>query len=342
MARLIIWLAALWLAWPAASQAAAQATPTTLIINAFLPPQHLFNVAVMKPWAADVARVTQGRVKIIFPPTSVGSPQQQWDVVRKRIVDGAYIFNGLIQNKVSLPQLAHLPLGSTTAQAMSVALWRTYEKYFAPAHEYRDVHLLALVVFPAGEIYSLKRPITSLQSMHGMKLWALPGVAANLMDRGGAGVVATPAAKMSELVAGGTVDGFAGIPDMDAARFNVVRYAHSETVVPGGITAPSFSLFVNRQVWQSIAPADRQAITALSGEAFARRMAVIDQADAHARAQAVSHGLKLIEPSPAFMDELRTLARPMDEQWLDAAARRHVDGAAALAFYRAQAQEAAQ
>jgi TRAP-type C4-dicarboxylate transport system substrate-binding protein len=324
-----------------AFSATASAT-TSLVVSAFLPPQHLFNVVVMKPWAAEVERATEGRVRIVYPPTSVGSPQQQWDVVRKRIVDGAYIFNGLIQNRVSLPQLAHLPLGSTTATGMSVALWRTYEKYFKPADEYKDVHLLALVVFPAGEIYSLKRPITSRQSMHGMKLWALPGVAANLMDRAGAGVVATPAAKMSELVAGGTVDGFVGIPDMDAGRFNVVRYARSETVVPGGITAPSFSLFVNKTVWQSISEADRKAITALSGEAFARRMRVIDEANGQARADAVAKGLKVVEASVAFLGELSELAKPMEEQWLAGAARREVDGKAALHFYRDQARQEAQ
>ncbi|WP_395065011.1 TRAP transporter substrate-binding protein DctP [Paraburkholderia silvatlantica] len=329
-------LATLGMALPAMAHAA-----TTLVVNAFLPPQHIFNVDVMKPWAEDVERVTQGRVKVVFPPTSIGSPQQQWDVVRKRIVDGAYIFNGLIQNKASLVQLAHLPLGSSSAEGMSVALWRTYEKYFAQADEYRDVHLLALVVFPAGEIYSLKQPVTSLAAIRGVKYWALPGVASALMDRGGAGVVATPAAKMSELVAGGTVDGFVGIPEMDAARFNVVRYARYETSVPGGITAPSFSLFVNRQVWASIAPADRAAITALSGEAFAHRMAVIDAANQHAREEAVAKGLKVIAPTPAFVDALRALAQPMDARWIAHADDLHVDGAAALAYYRDEAKQEA-
>lgn len=329
--------AALWMAWPAVADAT-----TTLVINAFLPPQHIFNVSVMKPWAADVERVTQGRVKIVFPPTSIGSPQQQWDVVKKRIVDGAYIFNGLIQNKASLVQLAHLPLGSSTAEGMSIALWRTYKKYFEQADEYRDVHLLALVVFPAGEIYGLHQPVTSLASIHGVKFWALPGVASTLMDRGGAGVVATPAAKMSELVAGGTVDGFAGIPEMDAARFNVLRYARYETPVPGGITAPGFSLFVNRRVWESIAPADRDAIEALSGEAFAHRMSALDTLNEASRAQAVAHGLKLVEPTPAFVDSLRALAQPLDQQWLANAARLHVDGPAALGYYRSVAQQEAQ
>lgn len=338
MYRLITHLSmVLWLALPSLAHAT-----TTLVINAFLPPQHIFNVAVMRPWAADVERVTQGRVSVVFPPTSIGSPQQQWDVVRKRIVDGAYIFNGLIQNKTSLVQLAHLPLGSSTAVGMSVALWRTYVKYFEPAGEYRDVHLLALVVFPSGSIYSLKRPATSMDSIRGVKLWALPGVASTLMDRAGAGVVATPASKMSELVAGGTVDGFVGIPDMDAVRFNVMRYARYETAVPGGVTAPSFSLFVNRQVWGSISQADRDAITALSGEAFARRMAVLDAANTRAHAESVAQGLKQVDPPATFVEALRNLAQPMNRKWLANAARLHVNGPEGLAYYRAQAQQEAQ
>jgi len=320
---------------PAAAHAA-----TTLVINAFLPPPHVFNTKVLKPWAADVEKATDGRVKIMFPPNSVAAPNQLWNSVKNSIVDGAYLFNGNIENKLHLPQLAHLPLGSTTSKAMSIALWRTYDKYFKQANEYREVQLLALFVFPGGHIYGMKGPVNSPQALQGLRMWALPGVPARMMEAAKAGVVATPAAKMSEIVAGGTVDAFAGIPEMDVNAFKVGRYATAETVVPGALSAPSFSLIINKQKWQSISAADRAAIMKLSGESFAKRMGVVDQVNQAARTALEKEGVKSTEASPQLMDELKKLAAPLDQAWIAEAGKLHVDGKAALDYYRAQAKEA--
>ena len=142
---------------------------TTLVINTYLPAQHPLNAQVLKPWAADVARVTQGRVDIDFPPASLAAPQQLWEAVTGRVVDGAYIFNGNFYRQLPLMQVAHLPFGSSTARSMSVALWKTYQDYFKSANEYKDVELLALFVIPTGQIYGLKHPIDSIETLRGKK-----------------------------------------------------------------------------------------------------------------------------------------------------------------------------
>ncbi|MDE1950093.1 MAG: TRAP transporter substrate-binding protein DctP [Burkholderiales bacterium] len=315
--------------------AGAQAA-TTLVINAFLPPTDPFNVGVVKPWAADIEKATAGRVRIQFPPTSLAAPDQLWNSVRNSIVDGAYFFNGTVQGQLKLVQMAHLPFTSTSARANSIALWRTYEKFFAAADEYKDVHLLALVVLPSSRLYSLKQPLESTRDLQGHKVWALPGVPAKVMELAKAGVVSTPAAKMSEIVAGGTVDAFVGIPDMYAEGFKVIRYAKSATTIPGGIGTASFSLVINKQKWDSLPKADRDIITKLSGEAFAARTGALDEADAAAHQRALDHGLAYRAAAPAFVDEIRRIAAPIEQSWLADAQSRHVDGRAALDFYIAQ------
>lgn len=309
---------------------------TTLVINAFLPAQHTMNVKVLKPWADEVAKATGGRVKVQIPPASVAAPDQLWNSVRNGVVDGAYVFNGTVPNQLKLMQMPQLPFLGSNARANSVALWRTYDKYFKAANEYKDVHLLSVVVFPAGIMYSLKGPINSEHDLQGVKVWALPGVPAKLMTMAKAGVISTPAAKMSEIVAGGTVDAFVGIPDMDADGFKVIRYAKSATTVPGGLTTPSFSLILNRQKWESISQQDRDTITKLSGEAFASRMVAFDQVESAAHAAAVKGGLQYHAASPQFVAELDKGASVLTNEWLANAKSAKVDGAAALAYYRAQ------
>jgi TRAP-type C4-dicarboxylate transport system substrate-binding protein len=311
---------------------------TTLVLNAFLPAQDTLNVKVIKPWAEDVAKQTHGRVKIRILPTSIAAPDQLWNSVKNSVVDGAYIFNGTVQKKLKLMQMAHLPFVSSSAEGNSVGLWRTYENYFAPAGEYRDVHLLGLMVLPSGIMYSMKQPIQSVQDLHGVKVWALPGVPSKTMALAGAGVISTPAAKMSEIVAGGTVDAFAGIPDMHARTFKVLRYARSATVLPGGLSAPSFSLILNKRVWQALSQEDRDIITKLSGEALARRMRAIDGVEAAAHEEALKGGLKYKDASPQFVAEMKSIAAPLEKSWLASAGKLNVDGTAALAYYRSESR----
>jgi TRAP-type C4-dicarboxylate transport system substrate-binding protein len=312
---------------------AAQAQ-TTLVINAFLPPQDTLNVKVIKPWAEDVAKETEGRVKIRILPTSIAAPDQLWNSVKNGVVDGAYVFNGTVQRKLKLMQMPHLPFVSSSAEGNSVGLWRTYEKYFAPAAEYRDVHLLGVMVLPSGIMYSMKHPIQAAKDLQGVKVWALPGVPSKSMALAQAGVVSTPAAKMPEIVAGGTVDAFVGIPDMHARTFKVVRYARSATVLPGGLSAPSFSLILNNKTWDAIPQRDRDIITGLSGAALAKRMQAVDQVEAASHEEAVKHGLKYQSASPQFIAEMKQITAPLQSAWLANAAKLKVDGQAALAYYQ--------
>lgn len=318
--------------------AAARAS-TTLVLNAFMPAQDVMNVGVIKPWAQEVMRETHGRVKIIIPPTSLCAPDQIWNSVRSGVVDAAYLFNGTEQGKLGLMQMPHLPFLASNARGDSIAFWQTYEKFFRPADEYSDVHLLGLMVIPSGIIYSMKQPIRSIDDVKGVKMWALPGMPARVMQLSGAGVVSTPAAAMSELVAGGTVDGFAGIPDIYAESFKVARYARYATVVPGGLSTSGFSLIINKQKWESLTPEDRNVITRLSGAALAARMSAFDDAEKRAHAKAISEGVRYEEASPLLTRQLQGVSASLSQSWMKTAASLGVDGQAALAFYREQSKE---
>ena len=309
---------------------------TTLVINAFLPAQDTMNTQILRPWADAVTKATDGRVKVQIPPSSVAAPDQLWNSVRSGVVDGAYLYNGLLTNQLKLMHMPQLPFLGPSANANSVALWRTYDKYFKAADEYKSVHLLGVMVMPSGILYSLKGPIESEHDLQGVKVWALPGVPAKMMAMAKAGVNATPAARMSEIVAGGMVDVMVGNPDMYSDTFKVMRYAKSATMVPGGFSTPSWSLVLNRPKWESISPADREIITKLSGEALAERAAAFDNVEAAAHAAAVQSGVKYLSASPQFVTALEKSGAVLTNQWLATAKTEKVDGAAALAYYKAQ------
>lgn len=319
----------------ALSASTASAQQTNLVFNSFVQPKHPLNVLVLLPWAADVEKATQGRVKITIPPTTAAPPPQVMDATQKGIVDGGYVFNGFVANQIKLAQLGHLPWGNGPTEAMSVALWRTHERFFAKADEHKAVQLVGFFLLPQGEIYSMKAPITSVKDLAGIKVWALPGTAARAMEALKAGVVATPAVRSHETISAGTVDAFVGTSVSDNRAFNTLQYAKSITQLPGGLNSPSFSMFFNKSKWTALSAADREAITKLTGEHFARRFAAIDKAEIEALAEATDKlKIQIVKASPEFVADLKTAVKFLEDEWIADAKKLDVDGEAALKFYR--------
>lgn len=315
----------------------ALAQSSNLLLNSFLAPQHPVTNMVIKPWAEKIGQVTEGRVKVDVAPSSLAAPHQQLASVNKGVFDIAYQFHGLMAEQVKLNQIAHLPFVNSTAKGSSVALWRTYQKHFVKANELGSVHVLAMFVLPPGVMYGMKGSIDGVDKLNGRKIYALPGVPAELLEAAGAGVVAAPAARSHEIVSGKTVDAFAGYSVSDANGLKTLSYATDVTDLPGNLTAPSFVLFINKKRWDALSEKDRKAIETISGEAFAQNMKVYDDLEAKIRADAAAKGIKFHVASESFQKDLRALAAPITQEWLKDAQKAGVNGPEALEFYRTQA-----
>lgn len=315
----------------------ATAQSSNLLLNSFLAPQHPVTNMVIKPWAEKVGQVTEGRLKVDVAPSSLAAPNQQMASVNKGVFDIAYQFHGLMAEQVKLNQIAHLPFVNSTAKGSSVALWRTYQKHFAKTNELGDVHVLAMFVLPPGVMYGMNGPIDGMNKLKGRKVYALPGVAAELLEAAGAGVVAAPAARSYEIVSGKTVDAFVGYSVSDANGLKTLSYATDITDLPGNLTAPSFVLFINKKRWEALSAKDRTAVESISGEAFAQNMKLYDDLEAKIRAEAAAKGIKFHMASESFQKDLRALAAPITQNWLKDAQKAGVNGTEALEFYRTQA-----
>jgi TRAP-type C4-dicarboxylate transport system substrate-binding protein len=173
------------------------AAQTTILFNSFIPPAHPVNTRIMKPWTDEITKATDGRVKFDIPTSSLAAPPQQMDGVVKGVFDMAYQFHGLMPN-AKLSQLPQLPGVNSSSKGSSIALWRTYEKYFKQANEYKDVHVVAMWVGLQGPIYAMKGALDDPAQLKGMKMYGLPGPAAKVLEGAGAGVVAAPAVRSHE------------------------------------------------------------------------------------------------------------------------------------------------
>lgn len=330
-ARMILSAAAALLVLPAAASA-----DTRIVANCFFPPQHFVCRDILKGWGDEVERVTEGRVRVNLPAKSMAPPPEQLASVQGGVFDAALQFNGFIARDVPGIAVSLQPFANgSDAHANSLAFWRTYEKFVAGKETVPGAQLLGVFAAPGADFFSLTdTPIATLDDIKARKMWALPGVTADIVKGLGSAAVSGPAVQMTEIVQRGVVDGFVGIPDSDAKAYNLLPYVKSVTQTKAKIFAPTFSLFISDAKWAEIDPADQQAIQSVSGEAFAERGGTVW---AKAEAEAVkelSTTATVETASDAFEAGLHEAAAPFEAAWAEAATAKGIDAKGALDFYR--------
>ena len=121
---------------------------------------------------------------------------------------------------------------------------------------------------------------------------------------------------MHEIVSKGVVDVFCCIEYGDLNAFKVLQYLGAVTEVDGAVFSPKFSVFISEAKWKQISPEDQAAIMKLSGEALARRSALIDEHNADLKKKYVADGGIVVTATPAFNAELKKAWEPLIEEWI--------------------------
>jgi len=329
----------------ATTLAAALSSPaiaqTRVLFSSFTPPTHSMNQRVFPAWIRDVEAATQGRVKIEVAPGSLAPPPGQLDLVQRGGADLVWQYSGLVANRLAMNQMTQVPSPTASSEAMSRALWRTHEKFFGPAGEYKGLKLIALFMFTANYFYTVKDPLNSVEQIRQMKILTVPGSDAKAWGSLTSGVITSPVVRYFDLVSKGTVDAYTSTPIADIVAFNLWKNTKYIIDLKDVKNAPAFVLVMNEAKWNSIPKADQAAIDKVSGEAFAKYMKGVDDLTEEAVKKLAAEGVQRITASDAVVSGVRQAFAFSESDWLAEAKKRGVDGRAALDFYRAQVREAA-
>lgn len=316
--------------------AAPAIAKTTIVLSPLQPPLNKINLDVFDPWAQDVAKVTDGQVVIKFLPMNIAPPNQLAAAVQNGIVDAAYFYNVLVANKFPLVQIGSLPFLTSSSEASSIALWKTYQKYFVGHGEYKHLKLLALYCQSHAQLFSEGHPFSTLSDMKGQKILSLPGPTEMLLRDSGIAVQASPAVQMSEFITSGTVNGVAGVDPASLEDFKLAPYMKSMTNFPNSLGTGCFSLVVNQSKWDSIPAKYQKEIEKISGLEFAKRLAVMDHFVTLDLADEEKSGMKVVAPAPDLMESLQKAANKQYAQWIKTANALGVNGQEAFDYYKEQ------
>ena len=112
---------------------------------------------MMQPWIDNVRTATDGRVDIKILAKGLGHPKAYFDIVKNGMAEFGYTCNNYTPGRFVASEGVEIPFLGDTSEAMSVAYWRTYNKYFIKANEYRGVKLLGVMLHGPGQIGDLHK-----------------------------------------------------------------------------------------------------------------------------------------------------------------------------------------
>jgi TRAP-type C4-dicarboxylate transport system substrate-binding protein len=326
-----------WICIVLPSQASAK---SELSFNILFPQTH-FSWPVFRAWADDIAKATDGEIKINFPSQSVAPPPGILEAVRNGVADAGFVFNGFLEKAAPGTMVSQMPwVNNGNTKAVSVALWDVYQERFAKAEKLPGVQLVSMFNLGPAYLCSITgKPITTLADLKTRRVWALPGTIADILKGMGLAIASGPAVQVQELASRNTIDAQFGITPETIISFGLAPYTKSCVDMSPAMQSSSFSIFFNQRTWSRLTEAQRDAIMRVSGPALAERLGqAANRADAEARGKLASQGVTFAKVDPDLLAALQGSAAKVADQWVTLVSQRYgVDGFAILNEIRAKA-----
>ena len=272
-------------------------------------------------WAGKVRERTQGRINIkIYPGVSLiqGDQTREFSALRQGVIDMAVgsTINWSPQvkqlNLFSLPFLMpnYAAVDTLTQGEVGQRLFQTLEK--------SGVVPLAWGENGYREISNSKKPIKSPADLKGMKIRVVGSpLFLDTFSALGANPTQMSWADAQPAMASGAVDGQENpLSVYTAAKLYNVAQKH---ITLWGYMNDPLVFVVNKEIWASWTPADREIVKQAALEAGKEQIAIarkgVVEADKPLLKEIASHGVTVTELSAAERAEFVKATRPVVEKW---------------------------
>ena len=328
-------LISLWIAALAGLTGTAQAQ-TVLTASTWLPPGHPATLA-QKEWCDMLTANTQGRVKCNLLPRAVSAPPGTFDAVKNGLADLSYTVNGYTPGRFLYTQMAELPFLGNSAETISVAYSRVSAKHPEFAAEHQGVKVLTLWTHGPGIVFNTKRQIAKMDDLNGLKFRIGGGMVNEITKTLNMNVTLKPATDSYELLSSGVMDGTL-LPAESTESFKIDKIIKHATTFPGGLYNTSFAFMMNQAKYDKLAPEDKKAVDAISGEVAARLFGRHwDKTDRRAFAMMQVNGVQVTQADAKFVKDVKAKTQALEQTWATAAEAKGLKNASkVLAEFRAE------
>ncbi|EXJ13047.1 TRAP transporter substrate-binding protein [Nitrincola nitratireducens] len=309
----------------------------TLRYNQWFPSQHWSQAEGLYKYFEEIEQVTEGRVKIQASAKPLAPPARNYQSVVSGIADIAWGPHGYNPGAFPLTEMVEFPFMNENAGISSAAYQRLFEQYLSDAGMHSDVHTLAVHVTSGGNLHMRRDSVKTPGDLRGKKIRVQTNVVGDALRTLGAVPISGSLSELREFLSRGIIDGTT-LSDELLTGFKVDNYVNHITQIPGGIFTNSTFIIMNKDKWNAISERDREAITAISGEALAVRMGSLwHENDLKAREQLKANlGDNYIVSGDDLNTAIDAAFEPIREAWLEKASAAGLDGSALIQFYEEQ------
>ena len=306
-----------------------EAEQIILRLHHFNSPKAIAHRQFLQPWADEIEKKSNGRVKIqIFPAMQLGGkPADLYGQARDGVVDIVWTIPGYTPGRFPLTEVLELPFLSGSATAASQALTELHLRWMRD--EYKDTHPLVFHSTAPTHIHSVEKQISRLDDIDGMKIRAPSRIGAETLRKLGAVPVGMPIPAVYEALSRGVVEGTA-IPwtIMRPFRLHEVTNYHTEV----SLSRVLFVMIMNKQRYVELPQDIRKIIDDSTGMTLARRLGRIwDDDEMPGRAVAMERGQPIISLSKEERQRWLEKTRAVIKNWVEKVDALGHDGEAILA-----------
>jgi TRAP-type C4-dicarboxylate transport system substrate-binding protein len=288
----------------------------------FVSPQHVQHQESFLPFAQNVEKLTQGRVRIkVYAGGALGGPLQLPDVVRTGIADMAFIVPSYTAGRFPRSSVLDLPFLADQALKATRIFYDFYDPYLAD--DYRDYKVLWFYSSDPGQLFTATGPIKTLDDLKGKKIRSPSTAMSDALGLLGAHPVSMPISELHSALDKRVIDGMLSPTTaiQDFKLYDQIRY---------GTRINMFSsllmVVMNKERFASLPDFARKALDEASGKSWGLRAAgIYDRLDAEVTAKLKTSGRVLLETiSSAERQRFLERLKPMDADWAAQQADRHI------------------
>lgn len=307
----------------------AMAADVVLKLHQMLPPQATIPAKSLQPWADKVKAESGGRIEVeLYPAMQLGGkPSDLVDQVKDGVVDLTWTLLGYTPGRYPKSEAFELPFVATNAEATSVAFYDYYEKHMKD--ELKDFHVLTVHTHGPGILHTIaSKPITSLESMKGVKLRGTSKVINQMLEAMGATPIGMPVTAVPESLSKSVIDGTV-VPWEVTPSIKIAELAPNHTSFSGkhGLYTATFLFAMNKDSYNALPDDLKKVIDNNSGRELARQFGrMMDEGDARGKAIAEKAGNKLIVLDDAETARWKKAGEPVTANWIQDMDKRGLDG----------------
>jgi TRAP-type C4-dicarboxylate transport system substrate-binding protein len=295
--------------------AAPAAQAQELRLSTFVPPVHVIYREILVPWAREVAKATNGEVKVTLYPSMQlgGKPPELFRQAQDGVVDIVFTLPGYTSPAFPRTQMIELPGLKPDGIAATNMMWDLLDPYLLP--EYQGTKVIALWGAEDAGLMTRGAAIRSLDELKGKRIRTPSAAQAKQIEVMGAVPIVMPITDVYQSLERGVVDG-AMLPFSVIVDFRLGEVAKGYTIAGPLFGRSSFLIAMNKKKYDSLSPKARAAIDRLSGRDLSLEATKVYLKRSTEGVDSVRGKAEVIQLSAEEQRRIAAVLRPIITDWI--------------------------